>query len=97
MNGYLGETIVPQHETIFKGYERIDWCRQWIADYGHIDGEHHKQWLIVQLERIIAGDRIELKIARWDNGHQELRANLIMDEGFIAHAEEEGLDLGIAP
>lgn len=47
-----------------------------IQSYGQIDGSHHKQWVIDQVARILKGNKIILKQAKWDNGEMEWRVSL---------------------
>lgn len=70
MEGYLGET-----PTTFKKHfrSRNELALYYIGSYGQIDGSHHKQWVLDQVARILKGCEIILTIAKWDNGHEELR------------------------
>lgn len=37
--------------------ERIDQAIELAVRYGQIDGDHHKNWVIDQMIRLLAGDR----------------------------------------
>lgn len=76
MNGYLGEKIINIQESEFKDYTPSDWAMYFIERYGHIDGDHHKLWVIDQIARIIKGSEIILKQASWDNGETNWRVSL---------------------
>ena len=76
MKKYLGETKVKIDKTKYAKYSKKDWTMFWIEMYGGIDGAHHKDWLIDQIARILKGAKIEIKIAKWDNGHIEERFNV---------------------
>ena len=39
-----------------------------IAEYGGIDGGHHKQWLLDQVVRILAGEKYEDWVGEWEDG-----------------------------
>jgi len=53
------------------------------TDYGGIDGDHHKMWVIDQMVRILAGDKYE-KI---------IRKSCAGEDGPATY----GWDIGIAP
>jgi len=99
MEGYLGE--FPTGE--FSDFSQSRWATEWIERYGGIDGEHHKTWVIDQVQRILLGTKVIVKEARWENGHCEFRYNL--DEpsqeylDWVSEGEEEGYewDEGVAP
>jgi len=76
MNGYLGEEIIDVKDTTYKDYTEKDWVLEYIMMYGGIDGAHHKDWLIDQIVHILKGAEIITKIAKWDNGHTEIRVSL---------------------
>lgn len=59
-----------------RGYSKEDWIMLWIEMYSGIDGGHHKDWLIDQIARIIKGTKIIVKMAKWDNYHEEERFSL---------------------
>ena len=70
MEGYLGETTVDFKRS------QIEWTQTWIEMYGGIDGDHHKTWLIDQVQRILYGTKVIAKKACWANGHTEYRFSL---------------------
>lgn len=78
MEGYIGEIIVQQEDTPFKDYSEKDWALYFLARYGGIDGEHHKNWVMDQVARILNGTNIIIKLATWENGHEEYR--VILDD-----------------
>ncbi|MDA8113527.1 MAG: hypothetical protein M0Z43_02205 [Acidithiobacillus sp.] len=39
-----------------------------IADYGGTDGAHHKQWLLDQVVRALAGDKYVDWVSEWQSG-----------------------------
>jgi hypothetical protein len=74
--GYLGETEIAIAETVYKLHTRADWAMHWIEQYGCIDGAHHKTWVLDQIARILHGTAVIAKMAKWDDGQQELRLTL---------------------
>lgn len=48
--------------------ERIDEAIELAVKYGGIDGAHHKQWVIDQMVRALAGDRYDAIVAEACNG-----------------------------
>jgi hypothetical protein len=108
MRKYLGETILDITQTKYKTYTVQDWVMLWIQKYGSIDGDHHKTWVIDQIARIVNGTKVIIKLAKWDDGQQEVRFTL--DEPSIQYHKwvekicdgEDGAntyshDTGIAP
>lgn len=75
MKGYLGEFDIDIKDTKYKDFTSKDWALEYIFSYGQIDGDHHKQWVLDQVNRILNDTPIILKEARWDNGKTELRFN----------------------
>ena len=74
MDGYLGEISVEAKATTkYKHFTAIDWALLFIAMYGQIDGAHHKQWVLDQVARILNGTKVNIKLARWENGEKEYR------------------------
>ena len=69
MEGYLGECDVS-HEH---GMSPHDTALLFISMYGGIGGDHHKDWVLDQVARILNGAPIVVKEAAWSNGHTELR------------------------
>ena len=41
---------------------------RFIEQYGGIDGEHHKTWVIDQVARALLGDGYEDWVAEWESG-----------------------------
>ena len=78
MEGYLGETDVKSLEgTPFEGFTETDWAMTYIERYGSIDGDHHKQWVLDQMARVLKGTPVEVKLAQWSNGEKEYRLNTV--------------------
>ena len=48
--------------------ERIAAAIQLAVRYGGIDGSHHKNWVIDQIVRVLAGERYEQVVADAKNG-----------------------------
>jgi hypothetical protein len=71
MEGYLGTTSITMEEAEFKSKEEV--ALYYIGSYGQIDGSHHKQWVLDQVARILNGCELIFKMAKWDNGLEELR------------------------
>ena len=65
-NGYLGEfpVDVSKHPEYSK-WTAKDWAMLFISKYGSIDGDHHKQWVLDQVARILHGTPVEVVQARW--------------------------------
>src|SRR5690606_16346557 len=108
MKGYLGETKLDIHKTKYALYGQQDWVMLWIEMYKHIDGGHHKDWLIDQIARIMKGTKVSVKLAKWEDGHEEERFELEDPSGeYLKWVEEmksgeDGSDtysyaIGIAP
>jgi len=70
---YLGEAIVEQKDTKFKNYDSSRWAMYFLEYYGRIDGVHHKNWVLDQIARVLKGTPIIIKLAKWNNGHEEYR------------------------
>ena len=109
MDGYLGETIVDIEQTEFKDYAQSDLVLYYIESYGQIDGDHHKQWVIDQITRILLGTKVIIKLAKWEDGYTEYRINIdepprkyldwitVMRGEDIDGESEYGYDMGITP
>lgn len=76
MYGYLGEFDVSIEDTPYGNYKPTDWAMYYIERYGQIDGDHHKQWVLDTVARILKGAPISIKVAKWDNGHSEYRVQV---------------------
>ena len=76
MSKYLGETIVDIKDSKFKDYTPSDWAMYFIECYSGIDESHHKDWLIDQVARILKGNEIVVKLAKWEGGKEEYRVSL---------------------
>lgn len=74
MEGYLGDTPVDvQSHPRFSQYSPGDWAMLFNEMYGQIQGDHHRAWVLDQMSRILLGTPVEVKQARWENGHTEYR------------------------
>ena len=73
-NQYLGEELIDiTTHPDFKNYSTADFAMVFIERYGHIDGDHHKMWVMDQVARILKGTPVIVKLAKWSNGHEEYR------------------------
>lgn len=70
---YLGQFPVDLDSTEFKGFTPSDWALRFIQDYGGIDGEHHKDWVLDQVARVLNGTPVLVEEAKWSNGETHLR------------------------
>jgi hypothetical protein len=76
MAKYLGETPVDvKTHPEFKNYTPADWAMYFIERFGQIDGGHHKQWVLDQVARILKGTPVEVRLAKWADGHEEYRVS----------------------
>jgi len=73
---YMGETSVNQEDTPYKDYTPFDWGMYFIERYGHIDGDHHKMWVMDQVARLHKGTQVQIKLAQWTCGTKEYRVTL---------------------
>lgn len=55
------------------GLSAQELAMEYISMYGYIDGDHHKQWALDQVARILLGTPVVVTEARWSSGHKELR------------------------
>lgn len=67
MEGYLGTEDVDFALSTNESISRL------ITVFGGIDGAHHKDWLLDQVMRLVHGGVLDVKRAKWENGHTELR------------------------
>lgn len=66
---YLGE-----FPTFKRGdWTPKDWALCYIQNYGQIDGDHHKAWVLDQIARILHGTMVIVVEARWSDGSSEIR------------------------
>lgn len=63
-----------------------------IEMYGGIDGDHHKDWVLDQVARILNGAPIAVKQASWSNGHTELRYTVGTSDQYVNWTETVQLD-----
>jgi len=75
MPKYLGEAPVDIRKSPYKDYTPTDWAMYFLERYGHIDGDHHKTWVLDQMARIIKGTPVIVKLAKWKDGQEEYRIN----------------------
>ncbi len=64
---YLGEKRVSCKKS------QSEYAIEFLSMYSSIDGDHHKQWLIDQVARILMGTYVSVVEASWDDGQKELR------------------------
>ncbi len=76
MNKYLGETEIELINSNYATYEKQDFVLMWMKMYKGIDGEHHKDWLLDQIARILRGVKVVLVVAKWEDGTEEERFSL---------------------
>ena len=77
MAKYLGETKIKIEDSKFKNYSDFDWAMYFIESYGGIEGDEHKNWVLDQVARIYNGSKLEVKLAKWDNGEEEYRVSVL--------------------
>lgn len=70
---YLGETDVTEEHK--NDRDATGWAMYFIENYGQIDGDHHKAWVLDQAARCLKGTPVTIKEARWEDGHSELRVS----------------------
>jgi len=66
-NNYLGETVVNIEDSPYHEYTKEQWVKEYIERYCQFDGEHHKQWVLDQIARIIHDTPIIIKLRKWTN------------------------------
>src|SRR5437762_5985689 len=81
---YLGEFPVKLKDTPFAKFTSADWALHLIESYGGIDGEHHKQWLIDQVARLLSGAAVHVVEARWKGGQSEYRITVGTGDKYLA-------------
>lgn len=97
---YLGETDVSHLPEYQKSKE--DYAIMYIDLYGGIDGAHHKDWVLDQVARILMDAPVTTKIAKWDDGTENLKYNVGTSERYeqwVNQIESAGYEYykGIAP
>ena len=45
---FLGDTVVEARDTVYWGYGPAEWALCFLGKYQHIEGEHHKDWLLIK-------------------------------------------------
>lgn len=74
MATYLGEKILTDlKDTDFAGHGAEAWALEHVGRYGGHDGDHHKQWVLDQVVRILCGTPVGVREASWDDGLVEHR------------------------
>lgn len=68
---YLGEFPAPDSDEA--NYSKEEMAIEYIGRYGYIDGDHHKQWVLDQVARILMGTPVLVTEARWSDGNSEIR------------------------
>lgn len=77
--GYNGTTLILQVHD--KTQAQIDAAIELAVQYGGIDGDHHKMWVIDQIVRTLAGDRYE-QIVRDAKAGEDGPETYSWDEGI---------------
>ncbi len=111
MEGYLGEVDVTNNseKNPFYGAPSSVMALIFIGQYGGIDGQHHKNWVLDQAARILNDTPVIVSLASWDNGYTELRfqtgepsqqykdwvISLVTDDDGTVY--EDMYDVGICP
>ena len=65
MRGYLGEEAVDVKDAPYASFGPADWALDFIGRLGGIDGEHHKNWVLDQVARVLLGTPVLIRVARW--------------------------------
>jgi len=104
MSTYLGETSVDWRTTdAFKDYTTTRWALYMIEQYGQIQGDHHRKWVLDQVARILNGADVQVSIAQWRGGACEYRVMIGSSPGYIEwrrsmnDCEYPPYDAGIPP
>ena len=96
MAKYLGETVIDvKNHPVLSLNTPADWAMYYIGQYGGIEGDHHRAWVLDQVARILNGTPVTAREARWDNGEVNLR--VITGEpsaGYLAWSEEMKGEVG---
>lgn len=58
-SNYLGEFPTIAFNT------PQDWALSFLEQYGQIDGEHHKTWVLDQIARVLKGTPVITAYAKW--------------------------------
>ncbi|HWB37972.1 MAG TPA: hypothetical protein VHA75_18300 [Rugosimonospora sp.] len=66
--GRTQEWMISEIEVPETDAERVTLAIRTALDFGSFDGDHHKQYALDQVVRILAGDRYEQVIAEWEAG-----------------------------
>jgi hypothetical protein len=72
VEGYLGEFPLEIIDTTDPA-KAIEYALLYNGNYGGIDGEHHKMWVLDQMSRVLLGTPVIVTVARWQNGQEEKR------------------------
>lgn len=104
MANFLGEFPIDVKDTHLASMSREHLALEYIFQYGQIDGAHHKTWVLDQVTRILNGaEIINCRIAKWDNGYDEIRYEIGSSAAYEKWVEdyndggEYSYDEGIAP
>lgn len=111
MSKFLGETLVDtKNHPTFKNYSESDWAMIFISQYGQIEGNHHKAWVLDQVSRILKGTKVVVKEAAWADGTTEFRYDVseitsmeynewrqVMSGQTVNHETEYNYDEGVCP
>lgn len=105
MEGYLGDELLPSLDgTPFADFTPAEWAMFYIQEWGGIDGEHHKTWVLDQVTRILKGIPVEVRLARWASGMSEYRCTTVEPPSTKYAAWREWMEIegniwdeGVAP
>lgn len=94
MAKYLGSNEVdPKTIEKFKDFKRSDWAMLFIERYGQIDGNHHKNWVIDQVARILRGTPVIVSLLQWDDGIEDysvVTSDEVSEEYLAWRREQQG-------
>lgn len=66
MEGYLGKfPVTLSKASDYADFDEADWALEFLYRYGQIEGEHHKEWVLDQITRILLGTPVGLFEKRW--------------------------------
>lgn len=69
MEDYIGEFPTTEYSNL----KTAELALLFIASYGSIDGNHHKDWVLDQVARVLNDTPVIVTEARWENGTTEIR------------------------
>lgn len=102
MEGYLGEFELKDKGE-FSDLSKSDWALYFITLYGGFEGNHHKNWLLDQVSKILHGADVKVSVAKWKCGFEEYRFRIGEPtesyKKWVKDIEDSGFeyDYGIPP